>query len=464
MRPPRLEYSLKIREALLMEKWDVTVIGGGLAGLTTAAFLAKQGLRTLVLEQSSRWGGRASTDEKDGCLFNMGPHALYSRGQGLQILQELGLDPDGNEAVLGGRLVTPNGIHALPVSARELLKTTAFSFREKLEFARVLTKVSRATLPGECMHLSLEEWVNQITSQETARKFLYSLFRLGTYSNAPSRVSAGACLRQFQISKGGVRYLHGGWQAMIDSLTALTQSAGAVLRTGQKVTSITGAHPAMRIHLADHTKVETQSIVAALDPQVTHQLTGKVPNSHLAALCERLIPVRGAALDLALRRLPDPNINFALHLDQPYYFSNHSNVARLTRDDRHVVLHLYKYTSPDDNPNAERDRKELEEFLDLLQPGWRKELITSRYLPRIPVTYGLQTVERACSNGEETLVSDIPGLYLAGDWTAGDAMLSDAAIVSGKEAAEHILHRKMSLATSLPASSILKMESSKERR
>ncbi|MGP0585629.1 protoporphyrinogen/coproporphyrinogen oxidase [Paenibacillus timonensis] len=447
-----------------MEKWDVTVIGGGLAGLTTAAFLAKQGLRTLVLEQSSRWGGRAATDEKDGCLFNIGPHALYSQGQGLQILQELGLDPDGNEAVLGGRLVTPSGIHALPVSALELLKTTAFSFREKLEFARVLTKVSKASLPGECMHLTLEEWVNPNASQENVRKFLYSLFRLGTYSNAPSQVSAGACLRQFQISRGGVRYLHGGWQSMVDSLTAMTQSAGAVLRTGQKVTAISGTYPTMKIQLADHTEVETQSIVAALDPQVTHQLTGKVPNSHLAALCERLIPVRGAALDLALRRLPEPTINFALHIDQPYYFSNHSNVARLTRDERHVVLHLYKYTSPDDVPNAERDRKELEEFLDLLQPGWRNELITSRYLPRIPVTYGLQTVERVCSDMGETIVSDLPGLYLAGDWTVGDPMLSDAAIVSGKAAAEHILHRKMSLATSIPASSILKMESSKERR
>lgn len=100
---------------------------------------------------------------------------------------------------------------------------------------------------------------------------------------------------------------------MVDSLTAMTQSAGAVLRTGHKVTNITGTHPAMKIQLADHTEVETQYIVAALDPQVTYQLTGKVPNSHLAALCERLIPVRGAALDLSLRRLPDPTINFALH-------------------------------------------------------------------------------------------------------------------------------------------------------
>ncbi|KEO83973.1 hypothetical protein [Tumebacillus flagellatus] len=152
----------------------------------------------------------------------------------------------------------------------------------------------------------------------------------------------------------------------------------------------------------------------------------------------------GASLDVSLRRMPDPSTNFALHLDRPLYYSNHSAVARLTRDDRHVVLHLHKYLSPDEAPNAARDRAELEGFLDLLQPWWREEEIASRFLPRIAVTYGLPTVERVCSDVAETVVADIPGLYLAGDWTVCDAMLSDAAIVSGKGAAQRILDRDLS--------------------
>ncbi|MBL0386926.1 NAD(P)/FAD-dependent oxidoreductase [Tumebacillus sp. ITR2] len=421
-----------------MERWDVVVIGGGLSGLTAAVYLAKQGLRTLVLEQSSRWGGRGATDEREGSLFNIGPHALSNQGQGRKILQELGLDPDAGEVVLGGRLVTQSGVHGLPVSALELLKTTAFSFREKIELARVMGKVSKA-VPEASMQLTLAEWVEQNARHENVRKFLYALFRLGSYSNAPTRVSAGVCLRQFQVGGGGVRYLHGGWQAMVDSLADKARSAGAVLRTEQKVIAISGTHPEMKVVLADGREIATQHIVAAINPQVAHQLTGAVPNSHLAKVCKRLIPVLGAALDVSLRRLPDPNTDFALHLDRPYYYSNHSSVARLTRDDRHVVLHLFKYLSPDDTPDAARDRAELEGFLDLLQPGWKNEVITSRFLPRIAVTYGLQTVERVGSHEPENVVPDIPGLFLAGDWTVCDAMLADAAFVSGKETAQRIL-------------------------
>lgn len=42
---------------------DVIVIGGGVNGLVTATFLAKAGLKTLVLEQSDRVGGCARTSE-----------------------------------------------------------------------------------------------------------------------------------------------------------------------------------------------------------------------------------------------------------------------------------------------------------------------------------------------------------------------------------------------------------------
>ena len=44
-------------------KADVVVIGGGVNGLTTAALLAKAGLKPLVLERRARVGGAAVTEE-----------------------------------------------------------------------------------------------------------------------------------------------------------------------------------------------------------------------------------------------------------------------------------------------------------------------------------------------------------------------------------------------------------------
>src|ERR1700729_3662309 len=52
--------------------WDVLVIGAGAGGLFTAARLAHQGYRTLVVERLDKVGGRASTDDIDGLKGNNG--------------------------------------------------------------------------------------------------------------------------------------------------------------------------------------------------------------------------------------------------------------------------------------------------------------------------------------------------------------------------------------------------------
>jgi phytoene dehydrogenase-like protein len=45
------------------EQWDAIVVGAGHNGLVTAAYLAKAGLRTVVLERRSRAGGALATEE-----------------------------------------------------------------------------------------------------------------------------------------------------------------------------------------------------------------------------------------------------------------------------------------------------------------------------------------------------------------------------------------------------------------
>src|ERR687896_174030 len=46
-----------------MPKYDVIIIGGGHNGLVTACYLAKSGLKTLVLERREVVGGGAVTEE-----------------------------------------------------------------------------------------------------------------------------------------------------------------------------------------------------------------------------------------------------------------------------------------------------------------------------------------------------------------------------------------------------------------
>jgi phytoene dehydrogenase-like protein len=51
----------------------VAVIGGGIAGLATAALLAQEGDEVTVFEAREQIGGRAGSWEQDGFRFDTGP-------------------------------------------------------------------------------------------------------------------------------------------------------------------------------------------------------------------------------------------------------------------------------------------------------------------------------------------------------------------------------------------------------
>ena len=51
----------------------VIVIGSGFSGLSTAAFLAKNGYSVTILEKNKTIGGRARLFKEKGYTFDMGP-------------------------------------------------------------------------------------------------------------------------------------------------------------------------------------------------------------------------------------------------------------------------------------------------------------------------------------------------------------------------------------------------------
>jgi phytoene dehydrogenase-like protein len=422
-----------------MKKWDVSVIGGGLAGLASSIYLARAGLDVVLLEKSDRLGGRAVTDQLGDCFFNLGPHALYKKGVGIQILHELEVVPKGGTPDSNGVLIHKEKAYDLPIAPLSLMKNSLLTWREKKELVRVMFRMTKLDVTS-LYQVSLLDWANEHIKEERIRQVFFTLCRVSSYSNEPERASAGALIRQLRMSGGGVAYLHGGWQTIVDDLRNQAVKAGVTIELRADVKEISGVTPEMTVTLADERTIAARHVISAAGPLATYKMVRNAEQTKLAIWKETLVPVKAACLDVALKRVPVPAVSFALHLDQPLYFSNHSKVAALSGNNQHAVIHVAKYLHSREEQNPTLNQQQLEAFLDLLQPGWQQEVLTSRFLPSMTVSHGLVTTERgAVLLKDGPAVEEIPGLYVVGDWLAREGMLADASLSSAKTAAIQIL-------------------------
>ncbi len=70
----------------------VVIVGGGMAGLTAAAYLGRAGVRVLLLEKEETVGGLVNTFEDHGFVFDGGIRAIENSGIVEPMLRQLGLE------------------------------------------------------------------------------------------------------------------------------------------------------------------------------------------------------------------------------------------------------------------------------------------------------------------------------------------------------------------------------------
>ena len=76
------------------ERQRVVVVGAGMAGLTAAAYLAREGFEVLLVDKNDRVGGLVSTFENNGFFFDTGPRAFINSGIIKPMLGNLGIQWD----------------------------------------------------------------------------------------------------------------------------------------------------------------------------------------------------------------------------------------------------------------------------------------------------------------------------------------------------------------------------------
>jgi len=412
----------------------LAVIGGGLAGLSAAIEAAKCGAEATLYDARESLGGRARTRVRDGFQLNEGAHALYVDGEAMAFLRELGCEPAGGVPAASGGIGIDGALAGpLPSGAWSLLRTPLLR-GERVNFGRLFAKLARLDA-SDFAEMTVNAAVAELLGHGRASRLGHALFRLSTYGNDPGCASADAGIMQLKYAlAGGVRYLDGGWQTIVDSLRTEAVAHGVIIEAGAKVNEVRSHDGGTELQVNGSTHAYQATILAPGSPRLAGQLLGPVaPATACWAASAR--PSTVASLDVGLGVEWGPGPTFALGIDEPLYLSVHAPVASLA-DAGQALVHVSRYQKPDETPDTERDRRACEELLDRVRPGWREDAVHVGFHRRLVAASDQPRAERGGLGGRPG--PGVPGMtdvYVAGDWVGPEGLLADASIASGRAAA-----------------------------
>lgn len=81
-------------------KYDVVVVGGGIAGLTAASYCAREHLSVLLCEKQAVLGGTVNSFKRDGFVFDLGIRSIENSGIVFPMLKQLGIELEFNRSLV----------------------------------------------------------------------------------------------------------------------------------------------------------------------------------------------------------------------------------------------------------------------------------------------------------------------------------------------------------------------------
>ena len=270
------------------------MVGAGLAGLAAARDLVGAGHDVLVLESSSRVGGKLRRDEVAGVTVDVGAEAMLNRRpEGVSLAGALGL-PLAHPTVASSRIWTrgelrplPRSLMGVPLDLRELEHSGVLS-REGLARVREEPTLWPERLEGD---ISVGELVDRRFGPEVTDRLVEPLLG-GVYAGHARLISARASVPQLLAYAGRGSVLEqaaaipttyagpvfagipGGMGRLPEEL-----AAGLTVRTGATVRELVRTPTGFALTVGPTTRperVEADAVVLATPAAPTARLLGSV--------------------------------------------------------------------------------------------------------------------------------------------------------------------------------------------
>ncbi len=460
--------------------YDVIVIGAGISGLVCGCYLAKAGLKILLVEQHDKPGGYFTSFKRRGFLFDSAAHSFGNYREGghvRKIFTELGVDKkiaiDKHDP--SDIIVTPDHTVTFWGDARKTQDSIGQCFpSEKNNFCKFydfLTS-SRQSEFAKLKDKTFQELLDAFFSDEKLKSILAAPV-FGNGGLPPSRMhafSAAKILSEFVLDGG--YYPRGGMQNLPDTLAEIIQQHGGTLAYNRLVKKILVENKTVAgIVLDDDTIRKAKYVVSAVDITATfNNLLLEAPDRRdIVPSLEHLTPspsniILYIGLKSGFPELPAPGTN-TWHLphsdlDEMFIQTQHCNfresgmfMLRVAPDQKTILVFV---GAPFQSEEFWKQNKKqiADDFLDrviaFLPPLGNHIAYVDAATPHTLYRYTLN--HHGASFGWNKTPSqtydpvfnrttDIRGLYLTGHWTS-IAFGMPGTCYGGHDTARRILRRE----------------------
>ena len=280
--------------------YDAIIIGAGISGLVCGCYLAKAGMKTLIVEKNNHVGGYCSSFEKNGFLFDYCTHAVSSLREGgvlRKILRELGIESklkvirnNPSDTIITDKFE----INIFQELDRTVSEFVRYFPKEETNIRRFFYYINKTP----SFYLECKKVFYQLLSEYFKDSNLMSIISfvteslLGTGVKEMSAMVACLMWKEFMLD-GGYYPSAGGMQAIADLFAQTLKDLGGTLQLSNKAKEIiVENNTAKGIKLQENRIIYAKNIVSACDARHTYfELIGKkdLPDS-IPAVINALVP------------------------------------------------------------------------------------------------------------------------------------------------------------------------------
>ncbi|NEW05197.1 TetR family transcriptional regulator [Paenibacillus sp. SYP-B3998] len=430
-------------------KMKVAIIGGGLAGLTAAAYLSENPhIEGILFERSPQLGGRAFTYEKAGFTLNYGAHAIYGidRHTLTSMEKELGLSFSSKQ--VDKRKVfyaKHNQLTPAPLDAINLLKTDLLSTAQKVRFVGEIAAII-ANIHNLKNYATLADYLADSNADEDVKE-LWEHLVCSNFFITPedARNVSGAVISEYYhnlfLSSKPVNYVLGSWAVITNQLKQKVTSTGRwEIAIQEGVDSLRYADKQFILQTKNREVAFDKVIFAMPVQQVVKLLKGTAWEPFLSPY-ESNTATEVMVYDIGLSRVVARPFSYISDMDNKLFISDVSATDHTLVPEGGQLLQGIAYLS--DRFTNEEERKsyldqktmQMEALFDKHYPGWREVTAVKRVSKKAMVS----SVKNIATNNLLPIRLENVPFYFCGDGCKGKGELAERAFSSARTAAASIV-------------------------